>query len=37
MIDAESRSTEGLEDEDGDDLDLISQMADMSIVQADKK
>ena len=31
MLDAESKATEGLEDEDGEDIDLISQLADMSI------
>ena len=31
MLDAESKATEGLEDEQGDDIDLISQLADMSI------
>ncbi len=31
MLDVESKATEGLEDEDGEDIDLISQLADMSI------
>lgn len=31
MLDSESKATEGLQDEDGEDLDLISQLADMSI------
>ena len=31
MLDPESKATEGLEDEEGEDLDLISQLADLSI------
>ena len=31
MLDADSKATEGMEDEEGEDLDLISQLADMSI------
>lgn len=35
MLDSESKSTEGIDD-DGDDLDLISQLADMSIASGTK-
>ena len=31
MLDADSKATEGMEDEECEDLDLISQLADMSI------
>lgn len=33
MLDAESKANEGLEDDQGEDIDLISQMANMSIVK----
>jgi hypothetical protein len=36
MLDEEAKATEGLEDEDGEDIDLISQLADMSI-KSDKQ
>ena len=34
MLDTEAKATEGLEDENGDDIDLISQMADMSMASS---
>jgi hypothetical protein len=34
MLDAEAKATEGLEDENGEDIDLISQMADMSMASS---
>ena len=38
MLDADSKATEGLTDEaTGDDIDLISQLADMSIGGAEKE
>lgn len=36
MLDADSKASEGLDDEDGEDIDLISQLADMSIKPDDK-
>jgi len=31
MLDSEAKANEGIEDQDGEELDLISQMADMSL------
>lgn len=31
MLDSEAKANEGIEDQDGEELDLISQLADMSI------
>ena len=33
MLDAESRCNEGLDDQDTEDLDLVSQLADMSLAK----
>lgn len=37
MLDADSRATEGLDNVDGDDVDLLEQMADLSLNQEAKK